>query len=171
MQRLLCGLAASAALAGASAVAAVPTTITSARLFAPALSARTVAVVRPESGSPETDRALAEGLQAAGLVVVSREAHPALLVSYVTDTSWRLGVFANGNHAGQHSLPISSVNDNFTRRATVVAWTADAPRPTRETVVWTTTLRSSGISGNPVQFLPAMLRDGASAYGRDLPRG
>ena len=169
MRQLLCILA--AVTVAMPAVAAVPTTIIGSRSFAPAPAARTVAVVRPESGSPEADRALAEGLQAAGLVVVAREAGPALLVSYVTDVRRLDGLFPNGAHAGQNFVPASSVNDNYARRATVVAWTAGAPRPTRESVVWTTSLRSSGLSGDPAQFLPPMLRDGARAYGRDLPRG
>ncbi len=170
MRQLLCALAVLAAAAGPAAAAA-PVAVSSARVFAPVPADPTVAVVRPESGSDETDRALAEGLRAAGLTVVARDARPALLVSYVADVRRMFGVFANGNHAGQNIVPTSTVNDNYARTATVVAWSARTPRPTGDAVVWVTRLKSSGLSGDPRQFLPAMLRAGSEAYGRDLPRG
>lgn len=170
MRKLLSALVLLAVVAG-PALAAAPVSISSARVFAPAQAGRTVAVVRPESGSEEADRALEAGLRAAGLTVAPPGESAALLVSYVVDVRRVFGVFPNGAHAGSVYVPASSVNDNYDRIATVVAWNAGSARPTPEAVAWITRLRSSGLSGDPAQFLPAMLRAGSPDYGRDRPRG
>ena len=167
MRRLLLGL--SVLAVGLPAAAAAPVTITAAKVFSAAPAGRTLAVVRPETGSAESDAALADGLRAAGLTVVAADARPDLLVSYVTQVRRVWGVFPNGNHAGTSIVPDSSVNDNYARSATVVAWDARSARPTAESVAWVTRLQSGGLSGQQRQFLPNMLRGGAAGYGRNLP--
>ena len=166
MQRLLLG---AALLALATPVAAgAPTTIAAAKVYAPGAAQRTVAVVRPEAGSALADEALATGLREAGLTVVAADAKPQLLVSYITRVDGLQGVFANGAHAGTSIVPASSVVDNYTRLATVIAWDARTPRPTKDSVAWLTQLRSEGLSSERRQFLPAMLRAGAAGYGRSI---
>ena len=148
--------------------AATPVAVTSAQVFAPPTANHSVAIVRPESGSEAADDALAEGLRAAGFTVVARSAQPALLVSYVTTFTGDgsgAGTFVS---ASTRSLG-SSVLD-VERSTTVVAWDARSDRPTASTVKWVTGLRSSGLSRQPGQFLPAMLRAGAAGYGRSLPQ-
>ena len=169
MIRLL--LTTAALLWAGSALAAAPVAIISARVFAPPPATHTVAIVRPETGSKEADAALTEGLRDAGFTVVPRSAGPVSLVSYVTDVSSRgPGAASSFNTAGLGHLG-GSVTGVITRSTAVVAWAAGSDRPAAENILWVTRLRSSGLSREPTQFLPAMLRAGAAGYGRDLPHG
>lgn len=154
--RNILGLAALAGLAAVRPAAAGPTNVVAAHGAPDAASA--VYAVSPDLDDT-TRRALETGLRAAGLRVASAaEAHDRLVTVRVGVQ--RLCV----------SYCVGILSDNYRRYVMVSAQAVAGSQASQaQAQVWYAVLQSDGLSGRRDDYLPALLRAGARAYGRSLP--
>lgn len=120
--------------------------------------------------SPDLDdgtrKALTRGLQEAGLSVVASDAPHLYLVS----VNARASALCTRSCSSLTGLDEARLDDHYRHMAVVAAQrNSGADYDPALNAAWFTVLQSDGLSDRRGDYLPALLRYGARAYGRNTP--